>query len=76
MSEPNNITNVPPWWAEHQNLRLTAEFMARQQADLPPAEVLSNVLYMLEKPWKHSDDFALASAELTLPPELWNREES
>jgi hypothetical protein len=59
-------TNLP-WWSNHENLALTAEFMARQQDDLPTNEVLSNILYMLSKPWKHNDDYNLASAEVELP---------
>lgn len=56
-------TEPAPWYSDHEKLALTAEFMARQQSDLPPAEVLSNVLYLLEKPHKHDDDFNLAQAE-------------
>lgn len=56
----------PPWYANHHNLALTAAFMAKQQDDLPPSEVLEHVLYMLERPDKHSDDFNLAQAEQEL----------
>lgn len=57
-------TPEAPWWADHQKLAITAEFMVRQDA------TMSDVLYMLSKPWKHNDDYALAEAELALPEEL------
>lgn len=51
------------WWDDHRNLALTAEFMARQQDDMHANDVLANIIYMLEKPWKHNDDYNLAQAE-------------
>jgi hypothetical protein len=63
-----------PWWADHRNLALTAEFMSRQEDN--PERAIVNVIYLLQKPWKHGDDFNLASAEMNLDPELWNREQS
>lgn len=53
-----------PWWNDHQNLALTAAFMFRQ------GHSEGDVIYMLEKPWKHDDDFALAQAEVSLPEDL------
>ena len=31
---------------------------------------IEDVLYMLEKPWKHNDDYSLAQAEADLPEDL------
>jgi len=61
-----------PWWEDHQKLCMTAEFMARQQEG-DPKQALSNVIYMLEKPWKHDDDYSLAQAEADLPPDLMEK---
>ena len=53
-----------PWWADLQKLALTAAFMERQ------GHSFSDILYMLDKPWKHDDDYNLAQAEADLPPDL------
>lgn len=51
------------WWEDHAKLALTARFMLRQE------HTVEDVLYMLEKPWKHNDDYNLAEAELSLGDE-------
>jgi len=58
-----------PWWSDHEKLAMTAEFMARQQKD-DPEQALSNVIYMISKPWKHNDDYNLAQAEVDLPHDI------
>jgi hypothetical protein len=50
-----------PWWIDHQNLAMTAQFM------LNKGQSVEDIIYMVEKPWKHNDDFNLASAEVDLP---------
>lgn len=50
-----------PWWSDHQNLAMTAEFMKNQ------GQSVDDIIYMISKPWKHNDDFNLASAEIELP---------
>jgi hypothetical protein len=52
------------WWDDHNNLAMTAVFMLRQ------GSAPDDVVYMLEKPWKHNDDFNLARAEADLPNDL------
>jgi hypothetical protein len=58
------------WWNDREKLAMTASFMAAQQTD-DPAQALRNVLYMLEKPWKHDDDYNLAQVQNDLPDDLW-----
>ena len=58
------MTDTIPWWADHQNLALTGYFMAAQGHEI------GDILYMLEKPYKHNDDFELAKAEQDLPFDL------
>ena len=53
-----------PWWADHRNLTMTAEFMRTQDHSL------EDIIYMLEKPWKHDDDYNLAQVEVDLPLDL------
>jgi hypothetical protein len=58
---PNPPAVKIEWWMDHRNLALTARFMMSQTASI------EDVLYMLEKPWKHDDDYNLAEVELSLP---------
>ncbi len=53
----------PQWYDDHDNLALTAVFMLRQGSSP------DDVVYMLEKPWKHHDDFILAQAEAEVAPD-------
>jgi hypothetical protein len=57
---PSEPQAPPPWWADHAKLALTAQFMVRQ------GHSVEDVLYLLEKPGKHNDDYNLAEAELSL----------
>lgn len=47
----------PPWWQDHDKLAMTARFMERQ------GHSWDDIIYMIEKPWKHGDDYNLAQAE-------------
>ena len=58
------MSTVEPWWADHEKLAMTAEFMRRQDHSL------EDIIYMLSKPWKHDDDYNLAQAEVDLPHDL------
>ena len=58
------MTETQPWWADHQKIAMTAEFMKSQ------GHSLDDIIYMVEKPWKHDDDYNLAQAEVDLPPDL------
>lgn len=59
-----HVSAPPPWWADHQNIAMTAEFMRTQ------GHSLEDIIYMAEKPWKHDDDYNLAQAEVDLPLDL------
>jgi hypothetical protein len=61
---PMTTSEETPWWADHNQLALTAAFMDRQGGSV------SDIIYMLERPEKHNDDHNLAVAELDLPEEL------
>ena len=52
------------WWEDHNKLALTARFMIAQDHSI------EDVLYMLEKPYKHSDDYNLAQAESELSEDV------
>ena len=58
------MTMPEPWWSDHEKLAMTAEFMKSQDHSL------EDIIYMLQKPWKHDDDYNLAQAEADLPPDL------
>jgi hypothetical protein len=53
-----------PWWADHYNLATTARYMFGQGSDQ------EDVLYMITKPWKFTDEFEAAQAELELEMDL------
>jgi hypothetical protein len=59
-----HVTAPPPWWTDHRNITLTAEFMNAQ------GHSVEEIIYMAEKPWKHNDDYNLAQAEIDLPNDL------
>lgn len=56
-SQPADVT---PWYSDHDKLAMTAAFMARQ------GHSMDDIIYMLEKPHKHGDDYNLAQAESEL----------
>lgn len=47
----------PDWWADHQKLALTARYMI-SGATVP--HTADDVIYMLEKPWKHYGEYVAA----------------
>jgi hypothetical protein len=46
------------WWSDHRNLYQVAQHM------LKGGDTVENIIYMLEKPWKYSHEFALSDALL------------
>ena len=62
--EAETVPSEPQWWEDHRNLALVAAFMFRQ------GHTEDQVVYMIEKPWKHNDDYNLAVAERDLPGDL------
>lgn len=45
------------WWADHQKLALVARYMLES---LDGSFTTHDVIYMLEKPWKHYDAYVAA----------------
>lgn len=52
------ITELP-WWTDHSNLSLLTEWLAEN--DYPA----SNIAYAVTKPWKYTEEFERAKAELS-----------
>lgn len=46
------------WWQIHDNLVLTAHYMADE------GYTAKDLAYFVEKPWKHEEDFLAAEAAL------------
>lgn len=40
-----------PWWSDHLNLSMVAEFLHNEGQDV------TEIIYMLEKPWKYTEEY-------------------
>ena len=65
---PEEIKTETPWYADHTNLAMCAGYMESQGSSI------SDVIYMLSKPWKFAEEYSMArhahEVEIALPPEL------
>lgn len=60
MADAVALATRPPWHSDHRNLAMVARFMHQQD------HTTEEIIYMLERPDKHGDDYNLAQAESEL----------
>lgn len=51
------MTTLPMWYEDRENLALLIEYLAYRDEHASCADILGDIVYAMEKPWKYESEF-------------------